>query len=148
MCAWSPVSLWFPVLGGQNSQQIELLRQDQRLVEMSQAFNVIPDPEGALVTRPGFSHVRATAITDTPAITGMFHMKALANEFILGNSVTGGLNRDSANPPGAITGGTAFTTGANTLLRGDIFNNFLIIVSNARNVPQTVNSSGVGDNDE
>lgn len=139
--AWPKPELWYDVLGGENRQHNARLRQDQKLLEMRAATNVIPDPSGELVTRPGFSHVRATAITNTPAITWMSHLKDLADEFILGNSVTGGLNRDSANPPGAITGGAAFTTGQNVLLRSDIFNDLLIIVSNARNLPQTINSS-------
>ena len=141
--AWPPTILWFDVLGGQNSQPMEDLRQGRDLVEMTTASNVIPDPPGNLITSPGFSKVRATAITDSPAITGMFWMGDLANEFILGNSVTGGINRDNANPPGAITGGTAFGTGANVLLRGDFFENLLIICSNARNLPQTVTAGVV-----
>ena len=135
------IAIWYDVLGGENRQHNAKLRQDEKLLECRQALNVISDPAGELVTRPGFSHVRASAITDTPAITGIFHMKDLADETILGNSVTGGLNRDNANPPGAIAGGAAFTTGQNVLLRGDIFNNLLILVSNARDVPQTINSA-------
>ena len=139
--SWPRPALWFPILGGQNSQQIEGLRQDANLVEASQAQNIIPDPSGKWVTRPGFSKVRSSAITNGPAITGMFHMGDLANEFILGNSLTGSLQRDNANPPGAIAGGTAFTTGANVLLRGDIGVNVLIIVSLSRDVPQQLTST-------
>lgn len=135
-----PVKLWFSILGGQNSQQIETLRQDGELVEMSQALNVIGDPYGDLITSPGFSKVRASAISGTPSITGMFHLGDLADEFILWGS-NGKPHRDNANPPGAITGGTDFTTGADVRVRGDIANDLLVCVSSSRNVPQTFNAS-------
>lgn len=136
------VALWFDVLGGQSNQQIDQLRQDQQLVEFSTASNVIPDPLGKLVTRPGFSNVRSSAITNAPAIVGMFHMGDLADEFILG--AAGDLYRDNANPPGAITGGTTFTSGQNVLLRGDVANDVLVIVANDRSGnPQQITASVV-----
>ena len=136
------VSIWFS-LKGQNSQQIDTLKQGTDGAELSQASNVIPDPVGAFVTTPGFSKVRSTAIANGPAITGMFHMEDLADEFLLGNSLTGRLARDNANPPADIATGTAFTTGANVLLRGDFHENLLIVCSNARDLPQTVSASAV-----
>ena len=141
--AWPKVELWFPLMGGVNSQQIDSLQQGQELVEMSQANDVIADLEGKLTTRPGFGAVRSTVILDSPAITGMFHMGDLVDEFLLGNSLTGALARDNANPPADLTMGTAFTTGANVLLRADFHESLMIVVSNARNVPQTVSASVV-----
>ena len=138
--AWPPVAYWFPVFGGYSEQSIGSLRQDSELLELSQANNVISDPLGALVTRPGFSKVRSSAISGTPTITGMAHMQDLADEFILSGS-GGTFFRDSANPPGAISGGTAFTSGATVLTRWTIFNDLLIAVSSSRDLPQTFNSS-------
>lgn len=139
--AFPAVDLWYGLLGGQNSQQIDSIRQDKELVEMSQAQSVIADLEGKLTTSPGFSKVRSTAISSGPAITGMFYLGDLANEFLLGNALTGKLARDNANPPADLVMGTVFTTGANVLLRGDFHEDKLIVVSNARDLPQTVSSS-------
>ena len=135
--AWPRPALWFDVLGGQNSHHMSRLRQDQELVEMSQALNVLPDPAGKLVTREGFSHVRATGITGTTTVTGLWHMGDLSDKLVLGSN--GKLWLDDANPPSEITGGTAFTAGS--LMRAEIFNGFLIVTSQARDLPQTVNSS-------
>lgn len=136
---WPPVALWFPTFGGYSEQQIESLRQDSKLVELSQANDILSDPLGSITTRYGFSKVRALAISGTPTITGMFWMGDLVDEFVLG--AAGTLYRDNANPPGEITGGTAFTNSATNLLRGDIFNDFLILTSQSRNLPQTINGS-------
>lgn len=137
--AFPPVALWYNLFGGYSEQPIESLRQDSRLCELSLAQDVISDPLGSLVTRPGFSRVRATAISGTPTITGLFHLQDLADEFILG--AAGTLYRDSANPPGELAGGTAFTNSATNLLRGDMFNNLLIICSQSRDLPQTVSAT-------
>ena len=139
--AFEKIALWFPVLGGQNSQQIESLKQSQELVEMSQAQDVIADLEGKLTTRPGFGAVRSTPILNSPPITGLFHLGDLADAFVIGNGATGDIAFDTANPPVDNTSGTNFTTGQNVLLRGDFHENLLIIVSNARDLPQTVNAS-------
>lgn len=139
--AREPVELIFDVLGGQSNQPIGKLAQGRDLVEMSQASNVIPGDLGDLETSPGFSKIRATAILNGPAITGMFHGGDLADFFVLGNSLTGDVAFDTANPPVDNTSGTNFTTGANVLLRGDFHENLLIITSNARDLPQTVNAS-------
>lgn len=135
-----PVSLWFGALGGQNSQHTDKLKQSRELVEMATASNVIPDPEYALITSPGFSKVRATAITDSPDIIGMYHLGGLADEFVLmgGNGL---LYRDNANPPGSITSGTAFTASATNYPRFDVHENLTIIVNQSRDLPQTLNSS-------
>lgn len=138
--AFQPISLWFPLLGGVNTQQIDSLRQGQDLVEFSQLNNMIHDLEGKLTTSPGFSEVRATAISGTPAITGMFDMGDLASAFILAAS-DGNFYTDDANPPTALVGGTNFTSGNTVLVRGDFHENFLILVSSSRDLPQTVNSS-------
>lgn len=135
-----PVALWFPVFGGYNEQQIESLRQDRTLCELSQAQEVISDPLGAIVTRPGFSAVRSSSISGTPSITGMFHLQDLADEFILWGS-DGKPYRDNANPPGNIAGGADFTSGATVLVRGAVYNNKLICVSSSRDVPQTFSST-------
>ena len=137
--AVQPVRLWYPVFGGYNEQQIETLRQDSRLLELSQSQDVISDPLGSLVTRPGFSAVRASAISGTPTITGMAHMQDLADEFILAGAGT--FYRDSANPPGAIAGGTSMTSSATNLVRFATFNDLLIAASQSRDLPQTFNSS-------
>lgn len=143
------VDLWMDLLGGQNSQHIDRLRQDQKLVEMSQASNVIPDPVGKLVTSPGFSKVRATAISGAPAITGMFHLGDRTDEFLLTSS-DGEINRDNANPPAALAGGTDFTSGASVLTRFAMGGSsasgaeIVAIVSSSRDVPQAVTVSTMG----
>jgi hypothetical protein len=138
--AYRPVKLWYPVFGGYNEQQIETIRQDQRLVELSQAQDVISDPLGAMVTRPGFSKVRAAAIAGTPTITGLHYLQDLTDKLIITAS-DGKTYQDDASPPTEVTAGTAFTTGATVLTRGTIFNNKLLLVSSSRNIPQTVNAT-------
>lgn len=138
--AWPEIVYWLPVFGGYSEQQIESLRQDQRLVELSQSQEVISDPLGAIVTRPGFSAVRAAAISGTPSITGMQHMQDLADLFLLGAS-DGKLYQDSASPPAEVTGGTAFTTGATVLRRFTVFNNKVLMVSTSRDKPQTIETT-------
>ena len=138
---WPPVSLYYDVLGGTNLNHTDRAAQTQQLLELSTGSeNLLPDPAGEWVTRPGFSKAFATAITDSPKITGLHYMKDLANELIItcGNAT---FKRGNANPPGALTGGTEFTSGDNVLTRSTIFNDFLIVVSNARDLPQTVNAS-------
>lgn len=139
--AFQPIALWFPILGGQNSQQIEALQQSKELVEMSQAQNVLADLESKLTTAPGFSKVRSTAILNSPPITGLFHMGDLADTLVIGNGTTGELCFDTANPPVDNTDGTPFTAGGTTLLRGDFHEDKLIIVSNARDLPQTITAA-------
>ena len=138
--AWPRVALWYPVFGGYNEQQIESLRQDSELMELSQSQDVISDPLGSIITRPGFSNVRASAITGTPSITGMWDMQDLASIFLVGAS-DGKLYKDTASPMVEVTGGTAFTTGATVLRRATIFKNLLIMVSSSRNIPQTVETT-------
>ena len=139
--AWTSPSFWLDVFGGYNAQTQGVLRQDRTLLELATASNVIPDPLGDLVSRPGFSHVRATTTGAAHVFTGMFHLQDLADKFILWNSSDGKPYQDSANPPVALSGGTAFTTGADVLVRGTVFNNKLIAVSNARNLPQTIDAT-------
>ena len=135
-------TLWYPVLGGQNDQHIETLRQDPELLELDVASNVVPDPLGAVATRDGFSHVRASAISGTPAITGMSHkLRDVADKLILTGS-DGKAYEDSANPPTAKAGGTDFSTGADNLTRFDVHEQMLVMVSRLRDLPQTINSSG------
>src|SRR3990167_665462 len=137
------VALWFNVLGGQNSHQIETLRQDAELLELSQASNVVPDPVGSVVTRDGFSHVRASEISGTPSNTWMSHLLMdVTDKFVLTGS-NGEIFLDSANPPVAIAGGTDFTSGVDNLTRFDVHEQMLIITSRLRDLPQTINSSGV-----
>lgn len=138
--AWPKIVLWFPLFGTYNAQHIERLRQDGERADMAKAENVIHDPVGDLVTSPGFGEVRSTAITGAPAITGMFHMGDLANEFVL-TADDGKFYRDTANPPGELTGGTAFATGADVLARGAIFNDVLLVVSRSRNIPKRITSA-------
>ena len=138
--AYAPPRLWFPATGGANLNPVETLRQDQQLVELFSLSNVLPDPIGTLASSDGFSRVRATTIGSTIAITGMAHLQDLADEFILVGD-DGAFYRDNANPPGSIAGGTNFTAGDTNLVRFDIFNGFLIAVSQLRNIPQTINSS-------
>ena len=135
-----PITQWMDIFGGQNSNHTDSLRQDRTLVEMATAKNVSPYPTGKLFTRPGFSEIRATALSGAPVVTGMFHLGGLADEFILTAS-DGTINRDNANPPGAISGGTALTSGATNLTRADIHEGKLIIVSQLNNVPQTIDAS-------
>lgn len=136
-----PIALWYDVFGGYNAQQIQTLRQDQELLELSQAQDVIGDPIGDLVTVPGSSFVRSTAITNTPAVQGMQHMQDLADKLIL--VANGKVWQDSANPPAEVTLGTALTAGQDVLARFAIFNDLLIICTQSRDLPQTVNSSVV-----
>lgn len=138
--AWPNPVLWFDVLGGANAQHVDKLRQDPELLEFVQAQDVIPDPPGKLVTRPGFSKVRASAISGTPAITGMFHMGDVADKFIIGAS-DGELYQDDASPPSNLASGTDFTTGNTNLLRGDVGSDVLVVVSQSRDTPQQVNAS-------
>lgn len=140
---WPEVRLWFSALGGQSNQHTDRLRQDPELVEFTKAQDVIPDPAGELVTRPGFGKVRATAITNAPAFTFMKWMGSINDSLIIGANDSGGkLYQDSANPPVVIAGGTDFSSGDDVLLRGDLANEAsLIIVSNDRGVPQNIDSS-------
>ena len=135
--AVQPVAIWMNVLGGQNSNHTDDLRQDSELLEGVTVQNLLPDPIGKLVTREGFSHVRAAAITGTTTIDGMAHMGDLADSFILVSN--GKVWKDTASPPVEVTGGTALTAGS--LARFDIFNSFLIIATQSRDVPQTINAS-------
>lgn len=139
-----PVAIWFKLLG-QNSQQIDTLKQGTDGAELSQASNVIPDPSflGAVVTSPGFSKVRSTAISGSPPITFLQHGGDLADIFVIGNGGTGDIAFDTADPPVDNTSGTNFSTGANVLLRADFHESLMIICSNARDLPQTVNASSV-----
>lgn len=141
--AWPPAQLFYDVLGGTNLNHTDRAAQGQQLLELSTGSeNLIPDPAGEWVTRPGFSKAFATAIAGSLKITGLHYMKDLADELII-TCGDGTFKRGNANPPGALTGGTAFTSGDNVLTRSTIFNNFLIVVSNARDLPQTVNASAV-----
>lgn len=134
------IELWFDVLKGYNAHHADRLEQSRSGVELVTAQNIIPDPPGEWVTSPGFSKVRGTAISGTPAITGIFHMGDLADSLILVGS-DGEHYQDSANPPAAIASGTDFTSGAGNLVRGTIFNNVLITVSKQRDAPQQITSS-------
>ena len=140
--AVQPVALWFSVFGGQNSNHTDDLRQDSELLEGVTVQNLLPDPIGKLVTREGFSHVRAAAITGALSVDGMAHMGDLVDKHILVSN--GKAWQDSANPPAEITLGTALTAGS--LARFDIFNDLLIICTQARDLPQTINSSMTGAN--
>src|SRR3990167_6855030 len=136
------IVLWYSRFGGVNTQEEESIRQDQELLELDTCSNVIPDPLGKLVTRDGFSHVRATAISGTPSITGMSHLlRDVTDKFILTGS-DGEIYEDSANPPTAKADGTDFSTGQDNLTRFDVHEQMLVIVSRLRDLPQTVNSSG------
>ncbi len=136
--AWPNPSIWYNVFGGANTNHTDHLRQDTSLLEAVTCQNLLPDPIGKLVTREGFSHVRATAITGAAAIDGISHMGDLADKLILVSN--GKTWVDDANPPSEIAGGTALTAGS--LARFDIFNAFLIIVNQARDVPQTISAAG------
>lgn len=138
--AWPKIALWYSQLGGYNAQPIETIRQDEKLLEFSQAQNVIAAEDGKLITAPGFSAVRASAPTGVTAYTGMSHMGGLVDSFIL-TTEDGTVYQDSANPPAEITGGTVLTTGITNLTRFDVFNALLIIVSQSRDLPQTLNAS-------
>src|SRR3990167_2524460 len=136
------IVLWYSRFGGVNTQEEESIRQDQELLELDTCSNVIPDPLGKLVTRDGFSHVRATAISGTPSITGMSHLlRDVTDRFILTGS-DGEIYEDSANPPTAKAGGTDFTAGADVLTRFDVHEALLHVVTRQRDLPQTINASG------
>ena len=138
--AWGPARYWLTVIGGVNKQDMTVLRQDRELMELASGDNLIPDPVGKLVTAPSSTEVRATAMSGSPAVTGLFHqLRDRANVFILGGQDA--LHQDSANPPAAISGGTAFTDSADNLLRADVHEALLIIVSRQRDLPQTINTS-------
>src|SRR3990167_3298285 len=141
--AWPKVELWYKLLG-QNSQQIEsLIQSPEKGVELSTAQDVIADLEAVVTTRPGFSAVRSTVILNSPPITGLFHMGDLADAFVIGNGTTGDIAFDTANTPVDNTSGTNFTTGQDVLLRADFHENLMIIVSNARDLPQTISAASV-----
>ena len=135
--AWPEPALWYSVFGGQNTEHTDQLRQDSRLLEGVTVQDLLPDPPGRLVTREGFSHVRASAITGGLAIDGMAHMGDLADKLVLLSN--GKFYQDDASPPTEIASGTNFTAGS--LGRFDIFNNLLIAVSQSRDKPQTFDSS-------
>lgn len=140
MAVQNPV-YWMDVWGGYSAQNTDTLTQSPTDLELVRAQNVIPDPIGDLVTSPGMSHVRAGTTGASDAFTGMFHLQDLADKFILWNGTDGKPYQDSASPPAVLAGGTAFTTGANVLVRGTVFNNKLIAVSNARDLPQTISAT-------
>ena len=116
---------------------------------LAQANNIYaPGISRILRKRPGFSAVRSSAINASGVVTGMVHLGEIADEFILAVSIAGtshGLYRDNANPPGAITGGTAFTIGADNLVDSLLFtdgtNPMAIFLSRLRDLPQSVNAS-------
>lgn len=136
------LALFMGIFGGENRQNVQNLRQDSKLLELSQALNVVPDPLGAVATRDGFTHVRAAAISGDGAITGMSHdLRAVADKFVFTDD-DGDVFEDSANPPVAKSGGTDFTDGADNLTRFDVHESLLIITSRLRDIPQTVNASG------
>jgi len=137
--AFPLISLWFDNLEGQNGHHVSTLRQSQKGVEMSKAANVIPNPPGMLTTSPGFTEIRATAISGTPLITGMQHMGDLVDSLILAAS-DGKIYQDSANPPAEITGGTAHTSGGDNLARFEITNDVLLIVNQERDVVRQLTS--------
>lgn len=116
---------------------------------LAQANNVYaPGISAVLRKRPGFSKVRATAINANGIIAGMQHLGEIADEFILGVSISGtshSLYRDSADPPGELATGTNFTIGQNNLLSSILFsdgtNAMAIFTSRQKDLPQSVNSS-------
>ena len=116
---------------------------------LAQANNVYgPGVSRILRTRPGFTQVRSTAINAAGVVTGMSHLGEIADEFILAVSIAAtshGLYRDSANPPGALSGGTAFTIGVDNLVDSALFTDGTtpgaIFVTRQRALPQFVNST-------
>lgn len=143
---YGELALYYPIFGGENRQDTDVLRQDEALLELVTAQNVIPDPLGHLATAEGFSNVRATAITGTPAITGMKHLGDRADELILTAS-DGNVYRDNANPPNQLVGGTSHTTGNTVLSRFDVGgaagSEIAVIVTSSRDVPRKVTISSM-----
>ena len=140
------MALIYDLLGGTNFQHEGRAAQRPDLLEcVDGSQNLISDPAGEWVTRPGFSHVRASAISGAPTITGMAHMKDVVDAFILATSA-GKVYQDNASPPTEITLGTAFTSGATNLIRFAIHNDLLILASQSRDLPQTINASLTGAN--
>lgn len=119
------------------------------ILRMAQANNVFsPDTRLDLMTRPGMADVRATAINAAGIFTGLFHQGDLANNFFLAVSIAAGshnLYQDTANPPGAITGGTNFTIGQDNLVSmmdfTDGSSRGTICMSRLRDTPQFLDTS-------
>lgn len=121
----------FDLLGGQNSLDnpadiIQTQRQpgigtlDPAIpIRMPTATDVwSPNDRTDLATRPGFSVVRATAISATGTATGLIDQASIATNFILTVSIAASTHKpyqDSANPPAVLAGGTAFTTDPDNL---------------------------------
>jgi len=138
-----PIRLWYDVFKGYNAQHTDTLEQSREGLELVTAQNVIPDPLGDIATRDGFSHVRATAIAGAGSITGMSHgLRDASDKFVLTDS-DGDTFIDDANPPVKLAGGTDYTDGVDNLTRFDTHESLLIGVSRLRDLPQTVNTSGV-----
>src|SRR3990167_2194987 len=129
--AWPFKEVLFDLLGGNNQLDnaadiIQTQRQpgigtlDPAIpIRMPTATDVwSPNDRTDLATRPGFSVVRATAINAAGTVTGMIDQGSIAANFLLVVSIAAGTHvpyQDSANPPAALAGGTAFTTDPDNL---------------------------------
>ena len=141
---WQDIT--FGILGGYETQvnPSQILQDHAKTVHMAQAQNVIaPYQRTDLMTAPGFTKVRSSAIDAAGIVTGGVHMGDIADEVILGVSIVGTSHnyyRDNANPPGAITGGTNPTIGQNNLVSFSLFtdgtNPGAIACTRLRDTPQ------------
>lgn len=136
---------WYNIWNGAYTEQGEIPYSVEKGLYLAQANNVY-SPAGSLSLRkrPGFSKVRGTTISSTGIVTGMVHLGEIADEFLLSVSIAGtshNFYRDSANPPGAIAGGTDFTIGQDNLVDWILFkdgtNPVAIAVSRLRDLPQS-----------
>ena len=113
-------------------------------LQLAQADNVYsPNDQRYLITRPGMTDIRATAVSATGIYTGGVHMGAIADEVITSISISGtshNFYRDNANPNGAIAGGTNLTQGGTNLVDFILFtdgtNPGAIAMSRLRDTPQ------------
>ena len=125
--AYEYEEITFPVLGGldtlHNPADIPQYKGDEDwkdIVRMAQANNVFaPNDRYDLVTRPGFSDIRSTAINAAGIFTSFREATPIASRFLMTVSIAGGshsIYQNSANPPAEITGGTNFTIGQDNLV--------------------------------
>ena len=133
------ISLWYSVLGGFNGHHVSTLAQTRKLVEAVTVSNIVPDPAGKWRTSFGFTEVRASAPSGTPDWLGIFHMGDLTDTLILAGD-DGKIYQDDASPPTEITGGTAHSSDANNLMRGEIANDVLMMVSDDRDTVRQLTS--------
>lgn len=138
----------FDALGGLNTTDnaADIPQDPKEAVYFAQANNVYaPGDRYDLMTRPGMTDVRSTAINASGIFTSLHHQGDIADRQLMTVSIAAGshnIYQDSANPPAAIAGGTNFTIGQDNLVSAINFhdgtNPGTILMSLLRDTPQFV----------